>query len=70
MTKIITFAGLSLPATPDSTWEPLLEQVQIRSPAQDGDIFTAARDKPQTRGEMSNCAENYALGLNDFLPKP
>ena len=48
MTRIIAFAGPSLPAPPDSTWEPLLEQVQIRAPAQDGDIFTAARDQPQT----------------------
>ncbi len=48
MSRIIAFAGPSLPATPDPTWEPLLEQVQIRSPAQDGDIFAAATDKPQT----------------------
>lgn len=48
MPRIITFAGPSLPATPDATWKPLLKQVQIRAPAQDGDILAAARDKPQT----------------------
>lgn len=48
MSKIIAFAGPSLPATPDPTWKLLLKQVQIRSPAQDGDVFAAARDQPQT----------------------
>ena len=47
MTKIIAFAGPSLPQSPDLTWKPLLEEVQIRPPAQDGDITAALDEEPQ-----------------------
>ncbi|MBD2020223.1 hypothetical protein H6F43_08495 [Leptolyngbya sp. FACHB-36] len=47
MTRIITFAGPSLPKSPDLSWKLLLEQVQIRPPAQDGDVTAALDEKPE-----------------------
>lgn len=48
MAQIITFAGPSLPAIPDSTWNSLLNQVQLRPPAQEGDILAAIDNHPHT----------------------
>lgn len=48
MAEIIAFAGPSLPAIPDLTWNALLNQVQLRPPAQEGDILTVIDDRPNT----------------------
>lgn len=48
MNKIVVFAGPSLPTNPDLTWEALLERMQIRPPAQEGDILAVIDDRPRT----------------------
>ncbi|MBW4473917.1 MAG: TfuA domain-containing protein [Stenomitos rutilans HA7619-LM2] len=48
MAEIIAFAGPSLPAIPDSTWNLLLNQVQLQPPAQEGDILAVIDERPHT----------------------
>ena len=48
MSRIIAFAGPSLPATPDTTWNSLLNQIQLRPPAQESDILAVIDEHPHT----------------------
>lgn len=48
MAEIIAFAGPSLPEVLDPTWNSLLNRVQLRPPAQEGDILAAIADHPHT----------------------
>ena len=48
MSRIIAFAGPSLPATPDTTWNSLLNQIQLRPPAQESDILAVIDEHPRS----------------------
>ncbi|MEM8960612.1 MAG: TfuA-like protein [Acidobacteriota bacterium] len=44
--KIIVFAGPSLPEHPDATWRRRLDDVDLRPPAQRGDLLAALSERP------------------------
>ena len=48
MSEVVVFAGPCLPLRPDGEWRRLLECVQVRPPAQRGDMLAALVDRPRT----------------------
>jgi hypothetical protein len=65
MNEIIVFAGPSLPKRPDLTWKPLLEQVQLRPPAQHGDLLAVMNERPRTLVLLDGY---YFDGCNHIVP--